>query len=55
MLCFKPENDNINLELNLDIKLYYCGTGDCENNFSRGPGIKDHYKLLECIPSELPH
>lgn len=45
MICFKPKNHNINLELNLDIKLYYCGTGDCENNFSWGPGIKDHYKL----------
>lgn len=45
MLCFKPKNENINLDLNLDIKLYYCGTGDCENNFSWGPGIKDHYKL----------
>lgn len=45
MICFKPKNENINLELNLDIKLYYCGTGDCENNFSWGPGIKDHYKL----------
>lgn len=45
MICFKPKNENINLELNLDMKLYYCGTGDCENNFSWGPGIKDHYKL----------
>lgn len=45
MICFKPKNDAMNLELNLDIKLYYCGTGDCENNFSWGPGIKDHYKL----------
>ncbi|MDP4146459.1 MAG: AraC family transcriptional regulator [Bacillota bacterium] len=45
MICFKPKNDNMNLELNVDIKLYYCGTGDCENNFSWGPGIKDHYKL----------
>lgn len=45
MICFKPKNDNVNLDLNLDIKLYYCGTGDCENNFSWGPGIKDHYKL----------
>jgi AraC-like DNA-binding protein len=45
MICFKPKNDNINLELNLDMKLYYCGTGDCENDFSWGPGIKDHYKL----------
>jgi len=45
MICFKPKNCNINSELNLDIKLYYCGTGDCENNFSWGPGIKDHYKL----------
>ena len=45
MICFKPKNENINLELNLDIKLYYCGTGDCENDFSWGPGIKDHYKL----------
>lgn len=45
MICFKPKNDSIHLELNLDIKLYYCGTGDCENNFSWGPGIKDHYKL----------
>lgn len=45
MICFKPKNEDINLELNLDIKLYYCGTGDCENNFSWGPGIKDHYKL----------
>lgn len=45
MLCFKPKNDNNNPELNLDIKLYYCGTGDCECNFSFGPGIKDHYKL----------
>lgn len=45
MICFKPKNENINLDLNLDIKLYYCGTGDCENNFSWGPGIKDHYKL----------
>ena len=45
MICFKPKNENTNLELNLDIKLYYCGTGDCESNFSWGPGIKDHYKL----------
>lgn len=45
MICFKPKNENINSELSLDIKLYYCGTGDCENNFSWGPGIKDHYKL----------
>lgn len=45
MICFKPKNEPINLELNLDMKLYYCGTGDCENNFSWGPGIKDHYKL----------
>ncbi|WP_070000097.1 AraC family transcriptional regulator [Cellulosilyticum sp. I15G10I2] len=45
MICFKPKNEHINLELNLDMKLYYCGTGDCENNFSWGPGIKDHYKL----------
>lgn len=45
MICFKPKNSNINLDLNLDMKLYYCGTGDCENNFSWGPGIKDHYKL----------
>lgn len=45
MICFKPKNENINLELNLDIKLYYFGTGDCEHNFSWGPGIKDHYKL----------
>ena len=41
MICFKPKNEN----LNLDIKLYYFGTGDCEHNFSWGPGIKDHYKL----------
>lgn len=41
MICFKPKNENINL----DIKLYYFGTGDCEHNFSWGPGIKDHYKL----------
>jgi AraC-like DNA-binding protein len=45
MICFKPKCGNVNLELNLDIKLYYCGTGDCESNFSWGPGIKDHYKL----------
>lgn len=45
MICFKPKNENINLESNLDIKLYYFGTGDCEHNFSWGPGIKDHYKL----------
>lgn len=45
MICFKPKNENIHLDLNLDIKLYYCGTGDCENDFSWGPGIKDHYKL----------
>lgn len=45
MICFKPKNGNNNSKLNLDIKLYYCGTGDCEYNFSFGPGIKDHYKL----------
>jgi AraC-like DNA-binding protein len=45
MICFKPKNENNNSELNLDIKLYYCGTGDCEDNYSWGPGIKDHYKL----------
>ncbi|MGK0465286.1 MAG: AraC-like DNA-binding protein [Clostridium sp.] len=45
MICFKPKNEHINPELNLDIKLYYCGNGDCENDFSWGPGIKAHYKL----------
>jgi len=45
MICFKPKSENSYLDVNLDIKLYSCGTGDCECNFSWGPGIRDHYSL----------
>ncbi len=45
MICFKPKSENSYLDVNLDIKLYSCGTGDCECHFSWGPGIRDHYSL----------
>ncbi|MDF2613127.1 MAG: AraC family transcriptional regulator [Clostridia bacterium] len=45
MICFKPKSEKSCLDVNLDIKLYSCGTGDCECNFSWGPGIRDHYSL----------
>jgi AraC-like DNA-binding protein len=34
-----------NLINHLDLKLYYCGTGECSPNHFWGPGIKDHYKI----------
>jgi AraC-like DNA-binding protein len=29
----------------MDLKLYYCGTEECECGHSWGPAVKDHYKI----------
>lgn len=29
----------------IDLKLYYCGTEDCQPGHSWGPAVKDHYKI----------
>ena len=37
--------NKLNLINNLDLKLYYCGTQDCNPNHSWGPAIKEHFKI----------
>lgn len=41
MICFKPKSDCTKF----DFTLYHCGTGDCEKNYSWGPGVRDYYSL----------
>lgn len=37
--------NKLNLINNLDLKLYYCGTQECNHNHSWGPAIKEHFKI----------
>lgn len=45
MYCFKYNTPLIDALSKVDLRLFYCGTEDCERGHSWGPAIKDHYKI----------
>jgi AraC-like DNA-binding protein len=46
MYSYKYNNPFSEPISNIDLKLYNCGTEDCECGHSWGPALKDHYKLF---------
>jgi AraC-like DNA-binding protein len=46
MYSYKYNNPFNEPTSKMDLKLYNCGTEDCECGLSWGPAIKDHYKLF---------
>lgn len=45
MFGFKYNTPLIDSLSKVDLKLFYCGTQECEGGISWGPAIKDHYKI----------
>lgn len=45
MFSFKYNTPLIDSHSKVDLKLFYCGTQECEGGLSWGPAIKDHYKI----------
>ena len=45
MYSFKHHIPIIESASKIDLKLYYCGTEDCDGGHSWGPAVKDHFKI----------
>lgn len=45
MYSYKYSNPFSEPASKMDLKLYYCGTTDCDCDHSWGPALKDHFKL----------